>query len=430
MTYKRTYFLALFAMLLLISSCGGDKRMQQKMKWRVTLNKDDKKPYGTFIAYNSLKFYFPEASVEPMSNGFSYNDITDKMKYNNGTSLIIMEGLDFNVSDKEWESLKQFVSGGNEIVVFSSYIDTLVRGDLHLLKFGGYEEYPAMQDTDGLENKNSLHIITDSMLHTYGYQGRSIQGYFIPIEKEKNTDTGILNNSGNNEATSDTEASLFAPPDTLGYVKNRPDFIRYKIGSGHITLHAAPLVLSNYFLLQPGNKDYLTALWRSLPKNIDHIYWNEYYKRTAEESDLSILWRYPATRFALLLAIFGLIFYVLFEGKRRQRIIPIVAPLKNDSVSFVETVGKLYYNKGNHANLADKMVQQFLEWVRSNYHLSTNLLNEQFITQLIIKSGKPEATVRALMEMIHEVRISGAGVDDAYLYQLYNTIQQFYKDKH
>jgi hypothetical protein len=141
-----------------------------------------------------------------------------------------------------------------------------------------------------------------------------------------------------------------------------------------------------------------------------------------------VLWRFPSTRYALLLALLAMITYVLFEGKRKQRIIPVIPPLKNDSVSFVETVGRLYFNKGNHTNLSEKMVQQFLEWVRTHYFLNTNLLNEQFINQLIIKSGQPEAKVRMLMDMIHEIKMGTAPTDDAYLYQLYTTIQQFYKN--
>jgi hypothetical protein len=129
-----------------------------------------------------------------------------------------------------------------------------------------------------------------------------------------------------------------------------------------------------------------------------------------------------------LLGIFALLLYILFEGKRKQRIIPIIAPLKNESVSFAETVGRLYYNKGDHANLAGKMTQQFLEWVRIQYLLNTNLLNEEFIKQLTIKSGEPETVVRALADMIQEIKLGTAQIDDAYLYQLYNTIQQFYKN--
>jgi hypothetical protein len=134
-------------------------------------------------------------------------------------------------------------------------------------------------------------------------------------------------------------------------------------------------------------------------------------------------------RWAFWIIIAVLLLYVLFEAKRRQRIIPVITPPVNSSVTFAETVGRLYYNKGNHQNLAEKMIQHFLEWVRSRYYLNTNEINETFIRQLTVKSGVAENTVRELVHMIHEVRTHSAGVDETYLARLYTTIQQFYKNR-
>jgi hypothetical protein len=208
-----------------------------------------------------------------------------------------------------------------------------------------------------------------------------------------------------------------------------PGFIRFRVGSGHITLHAAPLAFSNYFLLQPGNRKYLDGVWQSLPDNISHIYWNDYFKRRREHASTWMLFKYEATRWALFILIATLLLYVLFESKRRQRIIPVVPKLENSSVTFVETVGRLYFNKGNHRNLAEKMIQHFLDWVRTHYYLNTNQINETFIQQLAIKSNLPENTVREMIRMVNEVRLGEASVDEAYIYHLHNTIQQFYKNK-
>jgi hypothetical protein len=119
---------------------------------------------------------------------------------------------------------------------------------------------------------------------------------------------------------------------------------------------------------------------------------------------------------------------VLFGLKRLQRIVPIVPPVENASVSFVETVGRLYFNRGQHANLAEKMVQHFLEWVRSNYHLDTTQLNESFALQLAAKSGKPNDEVNDLIQRIHDVRL-GTEVSQEYLYDLHRSIQSFYKTR-
>jgi len=415
---RKSIIIALL-LIFMLSGCQPDKTLQDRMKWRITLGADDKLPYGAYLAYQSLKYYFPEATIERLSGQFRFDDMELKMKYSH-RSLLILEGLDFYLSDEEWEELKKYIKEGNEVVLFCSRLDHKIESELGCYKKRGVED---RTDLFGITVERDSKDVLQLYNHPgkrYGYEGRSLKGYFdsgsdiADSSEHENTDDKTVNND-------------WQSPDTLGYADGMPDFIRYQLGNGHLTLHAAPLALSNYFLLQDGNEQYLSGIWQTLPENIGHIYWGAYWKRSGETSGLGVLWKYPATKYAMILGFLALLVYVLFEGKRKQRIIPVMEPLKNDSVSFVETVGRLYYNTGNHTNLEEKMVQQFLEWVRMHYFLNTNLLNEDFIRQLTIKSGQPEATVRALMEMIHEIKLGTAKTDDAYLYQLYRTIQQFYK---
>lgn len=449
---KKLIYIGL-ALSLIFTGCRQRRTAADDiLKWTITLDREDKKPYGAYLAYQSLQYYFPEAKIDALSKSFRYTSISDDMKYNySGHSLLILEGLSFRLSASEWFGLKQFVKNGNEVIIFMSLLDEKVENDLKCYKeTGGEERYLYYSDTSEFYNRKLLCIADDS-LKKYGYYGRSLKGFFIfPTTKlgPDDTSSGSTESTGDSSkdsavdpskstdhntsdatTTAEEDGDINLVPDTLGYVYRNVNFLRYKIGEGHLTLHGAPLVLSNYFLLQPGNERYLTAIWQTLPKNINHIYWHNYYKRSSDVSSFQILWRYPATRYGLLLALLLLTFYVIFEAKRKQRVIPILPPLKNDSVSFVETVGRLYYNKGNHSNLAEKMCQQFLEWVRTHYYLNTNALGDDFIQQLTIKSGQPPALVRSAVEMVVEIKHHGIAIDDAYLYQFYNTIQQFYKSK-
>ena len=413
--------ISLLSLLLLLtmflSGCVNDKAEKERIKWRLNLEKDSKLPYGTYLAFNSLTYYFPESKVEPLPRSFRYTSIDNHMKYNyDGHSLLILHGLDFYISTEEWKDLKQFIAQGNEVILFCSKLDIKIEKELQCFKERSEEEDIMFLNPNNESVNHHVLSIADDTTGMYGYNGRSLHGYF---SMQADSIANIM------DTTTD---SLVGLPDTLGYAGAQPDFVRYSLGDGHLTLHAAPLVLSNYFLLQDNNKYYLDAVWHTLPYNINHIYWNDYYKRRVESAGLALLLKYPATRLALLLALFAMLLYVLFEGKRKQRIIPIIPPLRNDSVSFVETVGRLYYNKGDHSNLSQKMTLQFLEWVRTHYHLNTNLLNEDFVRQLTIKSGQPETTVSSLMELIHEIKMGTAFIDDAYLYQLYITIQLFYKN--
>jgi len=415
---KQASYISFLFIVLLLTGCNP---FGKKTEWDVTLKSIDKKPYGTYLAFQSLKYYFPNAQVSTLSKWFSYNNIDREVKYNyHGTTLLVLEGLTLNLTETEWEHILQFAHDGNEVVLFNAYMDHKILNSLNCYKKRqGMEEYPLSRFNTGEKNIGALSL--KNIADNFGYNGHSLQSYFEP-------------DTADGKDYSDTLSSLAhfgidTEPDTLGYVRNKADIIRYAVGEGHITLHAAPLVLSNYFLLQPNNLHYLDGLWSTLPHDINYVYWHEYYKRSMPESGANILWRYPSTRYAVILAIIALLTYVLFESKRRQRIVPVIAPLQNSSVSFVETVGRLYYNKRDHNNLADKMISHFLEWVRTTYYMNTNQINETFVQQLAMKSGQPEDLVRTLVNMIHETRLRTTTGDEAYLYELYNTIQLFYKTK-
>ena len=421
--------------------CSCDK--QKKINWAVTLQPQDKNPYGAYLCYHTLDKYFPGAHIETLPKQFKYDNIDDKMMNgDDSSSLLILTGIQFYLTESELNKLIAFAKKGNEVMIFSNIIDSKIENRF------GFENFPVASVLNpisainpGKVNENILCLnAPDSTL--YGYNGRTIQGYF---SFQNHIDT---NKQGSNlkydklsdNTYSDTEKYV---SDTIGIVNSKntnnlfqqadipkvaPNLIRYKVGEGHISFHAAPLVLSNYFLLQGNNINYLDGIWQSVPNNINRIYWNSYEKRYLEYHSILYMLQFPAIRWAFWLAVLGLLFYVIFEGKRRQRIVPIINPVENSSVSFVETIGRLYYNKGNQQNLAEKMVLHFLEWVRNTYNLNTNELNEQFILQLSKRSGQPENMVRNLLEMIHEVRLGSVIIDDAYLYQLYNNIQQFYKN--
>lgn len=415
-----TYLLCCLPVLL----TGCDWLQGDKTKWNVTLKNNDKQPYGSYLAYKSLSYYFPDAEIKELSRWYRYQNINHGMTYNyEGASLLVMLGLDLYLNDMELKQLLRFAEEGNEIMIFSSILDNKLQERLRCDKIiSGREEIKLTKYYNGKDNINALRIKGSNA--RFGYQGRTLQSYFTINARDSISGDSII--YANEKGVYD-DIHINYRPDTLGFVNNNPDFIRYSVGEGHITLHAAPLVMSNYFLLKEKNRPYMDAIWNSLPANITHIYWNEYFRHTNGNSEFGILWKYPATKWALILAIITLLLYVLFESKRRQRIIPIITPPENASVSFVETVGRLYYNKGNHHNLAGKMIQHFLEWVRTHYYLNTNELNEAFTAQLIIKSGLPESVVQDLIQMIHEVRMREVAVDEAYLYHLHQTIERFYK---
>jgi hypothetical protein len=415
------YIWSAIVFLIFLSGC---KPFKSKTNWRVSLDKKDKKPYGSYLNHKSLQLFFPGSRIVDLSSRFRYSNIDQGMVSENGKSLLLSVGLDFYITEYELERLVTFASEGNEIMIFCRILDSKIEDILGCtIRDNGYEDVPLSEENNnGKGNIGVLSLPGEN--HKYGFQGRSLLARF-EIEADSSNEFPKDTLKWENDTE---QAAVSRRPDTLGYVKGKPDFIRYKVGEGHISLHAAPLSVSNYFLLQKNNIGYMEGIYNTLPKDIKTIYWNDYFKRETKIADLSILLKYPATRWAFFLALFGFLIFLLFESKRRQRVIPALPPLENTSVSFVETVGRLYFNKADHSNLAEKMIQHFLEWVRTHYYINTNHFDDQFVQQLTLKSGVPELTVRSLITMIGHIQTSRESITEIELYRLYETIELFYKE--
>src|SRR5262245_32028880 len=89
--------------LLLLAGCTTKRN---SVKWNVTLDEVDKQPYGAYLAYHSLQYYFPKAKVESLTRGSRLNEIADGADTSGGHSLLVLAGLDFYLSDNEWNKLK------------------------------------------------------------------------------------------------------------------------------------------------------------------------------------------------------------------------------------------------------------------------------------------------------------------------------------
>jgi hypothetical protein len=168
------------------------------------------------------------------------------------------------------------------------------------------------------------------------------------------------------------------------------------------------------------------------------VVWDEYYlykkysyeRRSADNDEegnswLKALFSYRALKWALLTAIFTLLLYVLMEMRRKQRYIPVITKPRNDSLDFVKTIGRLYYDKGDHKNLCRKMAAYFLEHVRNRYKLKTTALNEEFITNLQVKTGIDETEIRSVVFFIRDME-SAPVIGDHQLHYFHKQLESFY----
>jgi hypothetical protein len=210
--------------------------------------------------------------------------------------------------------------------------------------------------------------------------------------------------------------------------KDQPNFIKIVYGKGALLVHSLPICFSNYFILFANNATYTARALSYVPVTISKIYWDEYYKMRNEvpTTPLRFFLNNVHLRWALRLTIVGLIIYVLFQMKRRQRVIPVIAPLKNSSLDFIKTVSNVYFNQKDNKSIAQKKLSYFLDFVRQRFYLSTRDMDENFIDQLARKSGINVTEITDLVNLLSEIE-SKEDISDHLLLMVDQRIDNFYK---
>jgi hypothetical protein len=178
------------------------------------------------------------------------------------------------------------------------------------------------------------------------------------------------------------------------------NFIRSSFGKGDIYLHTVPQLFSNYFLLNNDNYIYAENLLSYFHK--DKILWDAYYKsgKGFFSSPLYILLNNRPLKWAYYFVLFGALIFILFEGKRKQRPIPVVEPLKNKSYEYTGTIASLYLEQQRYRELGLKKISLFLEYIRMEYRLETIELHKEFYQMLSSRSGKDLKTTEGLFKQI------------------------------
>jgi hypothetical protein len=204
-----------------------------------------------------------------------------------------------------------------------------------------------------------------------------------------------------------------------------PVTIRVNFGKGYLVLNSTPLAFTNIYLLSNENHRFVSGSLSYL--NNGKIFWTEFYHlgRRELQTPLRFILTSEPLAWAYYITIVSIVLFMVFEAKRRQRIIPVINPLTNTTLEFVTTIGNLYYQTGNHRNIADKKIQFLLEQIRTRFRIETNIIDEDFIQTLAIRSGKAEEEVRELFQFINLVS-SSASITADQIIKLNQLIEKFH----
>lgn len=182
-------------------------------------------------------------------------------------------------------------------------------------------------------------------------------------------------------------------------------FVATKFGKGTVYLNTTPVLLTNYYLLNKKEQSSsFTEGFASIIQKKNVVWFDPHYQSNERDNDESIfrvLFKHQTLRFAWYTLIFGLLLFIIFYGKRKQRIVPIIEPVKNTTVEYVETVGNLYYQENDITQLLNKQIQYALYFIRNDWKIPTQNLDNDFKERL---QQKTVALTSEIDEFVHFVK--------------------------
>jgi hypothetical protein len=384
----RLYIIVLAALLVVYLVAQYNK--PKGINWDQTFDSNDKIPFGTYLIHSRLNDIFPDARVqtfrEPAYNVLNDHDIT------HASYIIICNSVNFNEYD--YAKLLKFIKNGNDVFIGAAYFGEQLNKHLKVqatVAFRSVSADAAVKFTNRNMDTSKLYRIDRGVSNTY----------FTSFDTAKAT---ALGKNENNEI----------------------NFVRYTLGEGSLYLNCNPLMFSNYSLVDADGAEYASRAL-SFVKNDGNVIWDQYYALGREDdgSEMRVFLRTPALRWAFYTAFFSLVLFVLYEIKRRQRIIPVLPPLENTSLSFVNVVGQVYYEQRDNNNICNKKIAYFLEYLRSTYYLRTNELNQEFADQLAQKTGIEHGVAINLVDFINYLNTQPR-INDRELIRLNQLIENFY----
>ncbi|WP_411031755.1 DUF4350 domain-containing protein [Spongiimicrobium sp. 3-5] len=351
------------------------------LNWRPSYTASSKIPFGCFVLFNELPQLFPDNPLESFSIG-PFEVLSESDSLGRSNYLFINNGI--NLDAQETNQLLKFVDRGNDVFMASTYFGQFLSDTLNLNI--GYN-YTVLEDTVTVSLTNRA-FSDKAFYYTRGMN----KSHFTSVDSTKTTILGHIR--FNPEVNFLSEEIIDSTTETKAV-----NYIKVAFGAGNFYLNTTPEAYSNYYMLK-GNKDYVAHSLSYLKDK--PVFWDNYKKsgRVVIDSPMRFVLNQVPLRWAYYVTVLGILLFLIFKGKREQRIIPVIEPLQNSSIAFAQTVGSLYYQHKDYTDIIGKKLNYFMEFLRSHYYMDTNKISDNTARELSDKSGKPLAQTKELIDFI------------------------------
>jgi hypothetical protein len=383
--------------LILAATIAYDSTKPKPINWTPSYSVKDKIPFGLYVFDHEIGNLLKGRKInrhnvtpyEYLESLYDYDTLVNDYKVK-GCILNINE-----VSKIDSESVKEicyFVSHGNSAFLSSRVLPEELLDTLNI-----------SMDADFKYSDSIFNWVANPKLGSQKY----------------NILEGVGNNYFSKIDTTNTTVLGYQSGDST-----RVNFIKVRYKDGNIFLHTQPAAFTNFHLLKRNHFQYAEKVLSYMPEGDIQWFMKEQDGKVISGSPLRYILSQPALKMAWYLFLLGMLVFILFNAKRKQRIVPIITPLTNTTVDFTKSIGNLYYQEGDHDNIISKKIIYFLEKVRNEYLIDTARLDEDFVKKLHLKSGKDLDDIKRAVFLINTHRRSPQNSIEDDLIQINNAIEK------
>lgn len=350
------------------------------INWFPSYAKQHKIPFGTFVFQEQLERLFTKSGIKNIERPpYEYFNGNDTIV---GTYVFINNRVSFDKA--ELETLLNWTSKGNTLFIASEKINDKL---LDTLK----AENKVLSNFNNLKNRYSLQLKNSNLNNrgVYNFDKADFLYYFNKIDTLNSRVIGVIDNINK---------------DSISIKKEHINIIKQNFGEGQIILSTFPQAFTNYFMLTAPNQNFTAGLLSYFDPS-KPIYLDHYYKsgKTFYSSPLYVILNQKELKWAYYIMIIGVIIYVFFEGKRKQRAIPVVKPLANKTLDFTRTIANMYYENQKHNDIAQHKIRHFFDYIRAHLHMNTDTIDDIFLKDIAIKSNNSIEDTKQLFNTIETI---------------------------
>lgn len=361
--------------------------------WSPNYGLDRTEPFGSQLLHEGMEDLFPGQDILTVEE--SPAERLKEFQKERSNYMIIQQVL--KVESDDARSLLRYVENGNNVFIAAVSLEGAL-GDSLGMNSDSFWDKIFDQEVISKDNYVYMDDDFDPTEKHYPLLDNVVYNSFLAYNADK-----ILSRNRDNDAI----------------------YVRIDKGEGSFYIHSIPYMFTNYFMVDPVNHEYISKVLSFLPERT--TYWDEYYKpgRVHVDTPVSFILDQRSLRWSWFLLLATVVLFIIFHGKRRQRVIPVVEPPVNDTLEFTRTVGRLYYLHGDHKDIAEKKIKFLLEYIRNRWQLSTGELDDEFRRRLAGKSGAKRPLVDNLFNTIDFVRKSSK-IGEENLSLLHRMMDDFY----